>query len=131
MDSSPRLRREASVACSQPFDVGCWCGSRRITARFERMQPDDEYDDEYCSRPFGGRATSKSPAGTRLRRLWRRIMKEKRKIVSPVQAAPFAYDPYTYAQNFDEGAAWAEPENLSRSFSARFAVPSRVLQRLA
>ncbi|URD86995.1 hypothetical protein MUK42_27614 [Musa troglodytarum] len=37
------------------------------------------------------------------------------------------YDAHTYAQNFDEGSAWAEPENSSRSFSARFAVPSTML----
>ena len=48
-------------------------------------------------------------------------------------AAPqgFRYDSDSYAQNFDDGEAWVEPENLSRSFSARFAVPSRVFQRVA
>lgn len=38
------------------------------------------------------------------------------------------YDAHTYAQNFDEGSTWAEPESSSRSFSARFAVPSTMLQ---
>jgi len=33
-------------------------------------------------------------------------------------AAP--YDAYSYAQNFDDGEAWVEPNNLSRSFSVRF-----------
>ncbi|KAF2286930.1 hypothetical protein GH714_035619 [Hevea brasiliensis] len=37
------------------------------------------------------------------------------------------YDADEYSQNFDEGTGWAEPDNLSRSFSARFADPSRIL----
>jgi hypothetical protein len=41
------------------------------------------------------------------------------------------HDAYSYAQNFGDGTAWMEPKNLSRSFSARFAAPSRVLQRVA
>lgn len=36
------------------------------------------------------------------------------------------YDPYTYAQNFDEGKAEEEPDSLGRSFSARFAATSRM-----
>ncbi|CAL9168655.1 unnamed protein product, partial [Musa hybrid cultivar] len=124
MDSGPRLATQRSCACL-PLNVGDWCGSRRRTAGFARM-PDGEYDDE-CA-PLA-RHSARSSA-TRLRGLWRRIMKEKRRIFNPASPAPMAYDPHTYAQNFDEGSAWEEPEDLSRSFSARFAVPSRVLQRI-
>uniref|UniRef100_A0A0E0JEX5 Uncharacterized protein n=1 Tax=Oryza punctata TaxID=4537 RepID=A0A0E0JEX5_ORYPU len=78
--------------------------------------------------------------GARLRGLWRRILRENKKrillcatgcVPASASAARVPYDAYSYAQNFDDGAAWVEPENLSRSFSARFAVPSRVLQRVA
>lgn len=35
------------------------------------------------------------------------------------------YDPHAYSQNFDQGTYLDEPENFSRSFSARFADPSQ------
>ncbi|XVE98198.1 hypothetical protein REPUB_Repub03eG0084900 [Reevesia pubescens] len=62
--------------------------------------------------------------------LWMKLKKEKRKIFEsdPVQVP---YDPYTYSQNFDQGFSWDEPDNLSRSFSMRFADPSRVFMRKA
>ncbi|WCJ29801.1 hypothetical protein M5689_011411 [Euphorbia peplus] len=34
------------------------------------------------------------------------------------------YDEDEYSKNFDQGSGWAEPDNLSRSFSARFSDPS-------
>ena len=38
------------------------------------------------------------------------------------------YDPYTYAQNFDQGLMWNdEPDSLARSFSMRFAAPTRLI----
>ncbi|EEF45926.1 conserved hypothetical protein [Ricinus communis] len=58
-------------------------------------------------------------------RLWRRISREKKKIFSSVPVTLQAsYDPQEYHQNFDHGTGWTEPDNLSRSFSARFADPS-------
>ncbi|OMO86831.1 hypothetical protein CCACVL1_09439 [Corchorus capsularis] len=62
--------------------------------------------------------------------IWMKIKKEKRKMFeSPAQVL---YDPYTYSQNFDQGFAWnIEPDNLSRSFSMRFADPSSVFLRKA
>ncbi|KAJ6963471.1 hypothetical protein NC652_001942 [Populus alba x Populus x berolinensis] len=39
------------------------------------------------------------------------------------------YDPYTYSQNFDHGLVLSNPDDSSRSFSARFAVPSRIFER--
>ncbi|KAL4195477.1 hypothetical protein AMTRI_Chr05g64850 [Amborella trichopoda] len=55
---------------------------------------------------------------------WKR---EKRKICRPtLRNARVSYDPETYAMNFDHGVASFEPDNLSRSFAARFADPSQI-----
>uniref|UniRef100_A0A2N9G2K6 Uncharacterized protein n=1 Tax=Fagus sylvatica TaxID=28930 RepID=A0A2N9G2K6_FAGSY len=35
----------------------------------------------------------------------------------------------TGSKNFDQGSMWTDPDNHCRSFSARFAVPSRILQK--
>ncbi|EOA28130.1 hypothetical protein CARUB_v10024318mg [Capsella rubella] len=40
-----------------------------------------------------------------------------------------AYEAYDYSLNFDQGPGWHdhdEPENLSRSFSCRFADPTKI-----
>ncbi|GAB2293550.1 hypothetical protein Dimus_027757 [Dionaea muscipula] len=69
------------------------------------------------------------------RNLMRRLRKQKKRVFgwSPstrssqnkIWAPGYPYDPHTYSQNFDEGyGTWADPDNLSRSFSARFAVSS-------
>ncbi|XVF74597.1 hypothetical protein PTKIN_Ptkin13bG0122600 [Pterospermum kingtungense] len=62
--------------------------------------------------------------------IWRKLMREKKKIFdgSSSTRVHVSYDPYTYAQNFDQGLMSADPDDLSRSFSARFAVPSRVFE---
>lgn len=39
------------------------------------------------------------------------------------------YDPETYMKNFDDGESTMEPENVFRSFSARYADPSRSSRR--
>ncbi|KAK7320000.1 hypothetical protein RJT34_04729 [Clitoria ternatea] len=63
--------------------------------------------------------------------LWIKLKKEKKKLFDCTSAKTSTlqvpYDPYTYSQNFDHGTALDEPENLSRSFSVRFADPSRVI----
>ncbi|XVF26733.1 hypothetical protein REPUB_Repub14bG0043800 [Reevesia pubescens] len=58
-------------------------------------------------------------------------MREKKKIFdcSSSTRVHVSYDAYTYAQNFDQGLMSANPDDLSRSFSARFAVPSRVFEK--
>ncbi|KAL6559874.1 hypothetical protein OROGR_004991 [Orobanche gracilis] len=63
--------------------------------------------------------------------LWRKMMKREKKITSrSSNPTKSAYDEYTYSQNFDPGSVWAavDPDDLSRSFSARFAVPSRIFE---
>ena len=68
---------------------------------------------------------------SRWRILWRKFKKEKKKLFnrsSSLGHVP-SYDPYTYSQNFDHGSMWTDPDNHCRSFSARFAVPSRIFQK--
>uniref|UniRef100_A0A2P2PN12 Uncharacterized protein n=1 Tax=Rhizophora mucronata TaxID=61149 RepID=A0A2P2PN12_RHIMU len=61
---------------------------------------------------------------------WRRIGRDKMKVFNAsatfVQAS---YDPDEYIQNFDQGTGRTEPDNLCRSFSARFADPLRISQK--
>ncbi|KAI3463343.1 hypothetical protein Pfo_020006 [Paulownia fortunei] len=61
--------------------------------------------------------------------LWRRIKKQKKRMFQCSNSMRFTYDPYSYSQNFDQGLMWADPDDLSRSFSARFAVPSRIFEK--
>ncbi|KAL4559974.1 hypothetical protein LXL04_032122 [Taraxacum kok-saghyz] len=67
--------------------------------------------------------------------LWRKIKKDdkkktKRKNVHGVMnTTQFSYDPCEYAQNFDQGLMVNDFDDLSRSFSARFAVPSTVFNK--
>ncbi|EPS57388.1 hypothetical protein M569_17430, partial [Genlisea aurea] len=67
--------------------------------------------------------------------LWRKVMNYKAKATCKCDfdddgrerlggSSRFSYDIDSYSLNFDQGSAM--PENLSRSFSARFAVPYRV-----
>ncbi|POO03905.1 hypothetical protein TorRG33x02_002090 [Trema orientale] len=68
---------------------------------------------------------------------WRKIKKTKKKNFkdiglsssSSMRLQATTYDPTTYSKNFDQGMGWAEPDNLSRSFSARFADPSRIFPK--
>ncbi|KAJ4957854.1 hypothetical protein NE237_024965 [Protea cynaroides] len=103
------------------MDIGNWCSSGRRSIRLGRRYIESELDE------FISGTQSSIP---RWRVLWRRIKKEKKRIFdsssAPVQAP---YDPYTYSQNFDQGSTWAEPDNLSRSFSVRFTVPSKDISK--
>ncbi|CAK9185660.1 unnamed protein product [Ilex paraguariensis] len=64
------------------------------------------------------------------RLLWRKLKKEKKRFFDRSSSVQyFTYDPYTYALNFDQGLKWADSDDLSRSFSARFSVPSRIFQQ--
>ncbi|KZV56093.1 hypothetical protein F511_06110 [Dorcoceras hygrometricum] len=61
--------------------------------------------------------------------LWKKIKKEKKKMLQCSNSMRFTYDPDSYSQNFDDGSIWTDPDDLSRSFSARFAVPSRIFEK--
>ncbi|XVF48488.1 hypothetical protein PTKIN_Ptkin03bG0194600 [Pterospermum kingtungense] len=60
---------------------------------------------------------------------WKKFTRKKIFTNSSPVAFQASYDPDEYSQNFDQGTGWAEPDNLSRSFSARFADPSRISRR--
>ncbi|KAL3002138.1 hypothetical protein AAZX31_08G038500, partial [Glycine max] len=58
--------------------------------------------------------------------LWMKLKKEKKKKKKLFESAsPFQvpYDQYTYSQNFDQGTALDEPDDLSRAISQRFVSP--------
>lgn len=111
MDCIPSLTRQRSYARPPDLHVSNLCSGFRRASSFTRAADD----------PFPHRQPGR---WARLRGALRRMMEEKRRMLrssNPTHAP--CYDPYTYAQNFDEGFASAEPDNLSRSFSARFAGP--------
>lgn len=57
-------------------------------------------------------------------KFWRRITKLKNP-TSDSYTVQKTYDHQSYMQNFDEGFGRVEPDNLYRSFSARYADPAR------
>nr|KYP54211.1 hypothetical protein KK1_000386 [Cajanus cajan] len=64
--------------------------------------------------------------------LWRKIKRERRRFFSPSPVFHHfhvQYDPTSYLQNFDDGYS-TDPDNVSRSFSARFAAPSKIFGRI-
>ncbi|KAJ7962980.1 5-methyltetrahydropteroyltriglutamate--homocysteine methyltransferase [Quillaja saponaria] len=63
-----------------------------------------------------------------LRTLWRKLMNEKKRLFDSSTPFHVPYNPSSYSRNFDDGS-WIDPDNVSRSFSARFAVPSRVFEK--
>ncbi|PUZ74647.1 hypothetical protein GQ55_1G081800 [Panicum hallii var. hallii] len=73
----------------------------------------------------GGARAPGGVAGAVARALWAWIGRGRRKVAaigrSASSSAKVQYGREEYAQNFDEGAAAREPENLPRSFSARYA----------
>lgn len=64
-----------------------------------------------------------------LKALWRKLLKEKRKILEPRVQVKSPYDAQSYMQNFDDGQMLddepVQNDLLSRSFSMRFADPSK------
>ncbi|KAG0498110.1 hypothetical protein HPP92_002801 [Vanilla planifolia] len=122
MDSKPKLLKQRSCVCPH-LDIAGWCSSSLRRCSRRRWFSDKSYDElDPTAHPAGGRRL-------RWKGLWRRITGKSRGIFDSSTASIAArapYDPLTYAQNFDEGSAWVEPENISRSFSARFAAPSGV-----
>ncbi|KAH7858300.1 hypothetical protein Vadar_022158 [Vaccinium darrowii] len=101
------------------MDVGSWCNSGHIHAGYSRT---------FLASNLPVSSGSKVPIW---RLLWRRIKKVKKIFFIHTSSTNqnFSYNPYTYAQNFDEGLMLENLDDLSRSFSARFAVPSRIFQK--
>ncbi|KAG7036482.1 hypothetical protein SDJN02_00099, partial [Cucurbita argyrosperma subsp. argyrosperma] len=73
----------------------------------------------------------------RWRVVWRRLKKEKKRMfrcgMSGAREVHVPYNPKTYLQNFDDGSVMMvgddDPDAISRSFSARFAISSAILRR--
>ncbi|KAH1237925.1 hypothetical protein GmHk_08G022715 [Glycine max] len=61
--------------------------------------------------------------------LWRKIKRERRRFFRPSPVFHVQYDPTSYLQNFDDGYS-TDPDNVSRSFSARFAAPSKIFGKI-
>ncbi|KAK7255350.1 hypothetical protein RIF29_28759 [Crotalaria pallida] len=61
----------------------------------------------------------------RLRKLWRKIKREKRRFFCSSQVVHVQYDPNSYLKNFDDGFS-TDPDNVFASFSARFAAPLKI-----
>ncbi|CAI8601185.1 unnamed protein product [Vicia faba] len=59
----------------------------------------------------------------RLKTLWRKIKREKKRRILRSSSPVFLYDPNSYLQNFDDGY-FNDPDHFSCSFSGRFAAPS-------
>lgn len=124
MEWSPDLNRQ--TACNLvAVDAGIWCNSGRRSFRYG-LNLTRSNEDEFESLNFPIKP-SKTPKWLVL---WRRLKKGKRRIFASTSSFQIPYDPYTYSQNFDHGSASLDPENVSRSFSARYADPSSIFQRV-
>ncbi|CAK8574733.1 unnamed protein product [Lathyrus sativus] len=64
---------------------------------------------------------------TKLKSLWRKINREKKRRIFRSSSHVFLYDPSSYIQNFDDGYI-SDSDNFSLLFSARF-TPSRILEK--
>ncbi|KAL8232391.1 hypothetical protein R6Q57_002169 [Mikania cordata] len=60
--------------------------------------------------------------------LRRKVKKENKKANRVSCSTQYSYDPCEYAKNFDQGLMMNDQDDLSRSFSARFAVPTTVFR---
>ncbi|KAK7260739.1 hypothetical protein RIF29_27026 [Crotalaria pallida] len=56
--------------------------------------------------------------------LWRKMKSDKKR---KMLRSSSRYDAESYSMNFDQGTGWMEPDNIPRSFSSRYADPSRIL----
>uniref|UniRef100_A0A5B7B970 Uncharacterized protein n=1 Tax=Davidia involucrata TaxID=16924 RepID=A0A5B7B970_DAVIN len=98
-----------------------WNSSRSLSVQLGRNRSRSDHDDH---KP-------------RWLRFWRKIKRSSDQNknrnsnsnchTSLMQHGGSSYDADTYQQNFDEGSGRAEPDNLCRSFSARFADPSKII----
>ncbi|KAF3614286.1 hypothetical protein CQW23_30360 [Capsicum baccatum] len=101
---------------------------------------DSEYENVCFHRCYSGREynrlgsyklpANKSCTASIWRLIWKKIKKEKKKIFDCSNSMRFSYDPHSYSKNFDQGSILRDDDDddePSRSFSARFAVPSRIL----
>ncbi|CAN4098357.1 unnamed protein product [Withania somnifera] len=104
------------------MDVGAWCYSDDGNHCLCRCYSTKEYN-RLVSYKLPANRSSKAPIW---RLIWRKIKKEKKRIFHCSNSTRFSYDAHSYSQNFDQGSVFIDADDLSCSFSARFAVPSRI-----
>ncbi|KAL1363585.1 hypothetical protein AAHE18_03G158900 [Arachis hypogaea] len=127
-ESSFHMQSVTCITCLSYYytamDAKCW---RNSSSRRSIQLGRSSYSEIEDIRSLSGTRSSK----LRWKILWMKLKKEKKKLFECASATtPFQvpYDSYTYSQNFDQGtAALDEPDILSRSFSVRFADPSRLV----
>ncbi|KAK9078320.1 hypothetical protein SSX86_002377 [Deinandra increscens subsp. villosa] len=70
-----------------------------------------------------------SVSASKARIFWRILLRKvkKAKTYRFADSTRFGYEACEYAQNFDDGLMSCDSDDLSRSFSARFAVPSSAI----
>ncbi|KAK4375430.1 hypothetical protein RND71_006107 [Anisodus tanguticus] len=101
------------------MDARAWCDSddENVTG-WQRCYSGREYD-RFASHKLPTNRSSRAPIW---RLIWRKTKKEKKRIFDCSNSMRFSYDPHSYSQNFDQGSILTDADDLSRSFSARFAV---------
>ncbi|CAI8601184.1 unnamed protein product [Vicia faba] len=88
--------------------------NRNTLSSYERI----DHDPIVCVNEFMGKIKI-----ARLKTLWRKIKREKKRRIFRSSSPIFLYDPNSYLQNFDDGYI-NDLDHFSCSFSARFAAPS-------
>lgn len=119
-----------NICCSSSsMDLNSWWNSSAGTANFKQGQLKHEKNGYKRIVSLDVWVTRNKISRWRL--LWKKLKKDKNKFfhcTSNLDHHVPSYNPHTYSQNFDQGSMWADPDNHSRSFSARFAVPSTIFQ---
>ncbi|KAL8216583.1 hypothetical protein R6Q57_023420 [Mikania cordata] len=93
------------------MDIGTWHKSRSCSLQLGR---------NYSLKESSFRSEPKWKS------FWRKIMKNKKKInKKEMMCFVYSYNLKEYMQNFDDGFERGNDDVLCRSFSARFANPSR------
>ncbi|CAA0839089.1 Unknown protein [Striga hermonthica] len=108
-------------------DAACWPRPRsHSTLKYDRFVPYGDMAAAAVRRPNNNNNNKSSI----LTQLWRKLKRENNKRVFRCsKSTRFTYDEHSYSQNFDPGFLCADPDDLSRSFSARFAVSSRIFEK--
>lgn len=123
--TSHKSQKSHSVL-STLMEICSWCDSDAGKISWRRSDSGRDCD------PFVSYKlpVNRSSKGHIWRYLWRKIRKEKRRVFDCSNSMRFTYDPHSYSQNFDDRSSiFADEDELSRSFSARFAVPCRIFPK--
>ncbi|MCD9640259.1 hypothetical protein HAX54_025460 [Datura stramonium] len=116
------------------MDVKNWYRSFSTRSRSVRLGRNYDHDDiEGVNESISESRGSKSSIW---KVLWKKLSKEKKEKKKGLSRLEFSrsvhvqvprYDEYTYSQNFDNGFSLEEPDHLFKSFSVRYADPSKLL----